>query len=244
MLKITSCDEFKNSLINSGNKRLVEAVKSDRYWSCGINPKEASTTKSKYYPGENRFGLLLEHVRSTLIEKLNTQKIVNHDANLDTASTSDISSPQPKTYSRSQSPSPPPHPSRTIPSASLPSTIDTVKSDISASTSSKDSNTPLTTSLSQTELTVDVLTVNHTINDLAPTIIPSSTIRTPHRAISTTSTSTPKTKMTRIKKPERNINSRTKPNSETDTELHNGKGNLMMSWVKRKLTPEKEADTF
>ena len=65
--KITSCDEFKNSLINSGNLRLVEAVKSDSYWSCGLNPKEASTTKSKYYPGENRFGLLLEHVRSTLI---------------------------------------------------------------------------------------------------------------------------------------------------------------------------------
>ena len=92
--KITSCDEFKNSLINSGNKRLVEAVKSDRYWSCGLNPKEASTTKSKYYPGENRFGLLLEHVGSTLIENLNTPKIVNHNVNLDTASTSDISSPQ------------------------------------------------------------------------------------------------------------------------------------------------------
>ena len=42
--KITSCDEFKNNLMNSGNKRLVEAVKSDRYWSCGLNPKEASTT--------------------------------------------------------------------------------------------------------------------------------------------------------------------------------------------------------
>ena len=184
----------------------------------------------------------IEHVRSTLIGKLNTPKIVNHDANLDTASTSDISSPQPRTYSRSQSPSSPPHPSRTIPSASLPSTIDSVKSDISASTSSKNSNTPLTTSLSQTELTVDVLTVKLTINDLAPTIIPSSTSRTPHRAISTTST--PKTMMTRIKKTERKINSRTKPNSETDTELQNGKENLMMSWVKRKLTPEKEADSF
>ena len=128
--KITSCDEFKNSLINSGNKRLVEAVKSDRYWSCGLNPKEASTTKSEYYLGENIFGLLLEHVRSTLIEKLNTPNIVNHDANLDTASTPDVSSPQPRTYSRSQSPSPPPHPSRSIPSASLPSTIDAVKSNI------------------------------------------------------------------------------------------------------------------
>ena len=50
--------------------------------------------------------------------------------------------------------------------------------------------------------------------------------------------------MTRIKKPERKINSRTKPNSDTDTELQNGKGNLMMSWVKRKITPEKEADSF
>ena len=112
-----------------------------------------------------------------------------------------------------QSPSPPPHPSRTIPCASLPSTIDAVKSDISASTSSKNSNTPLTTCLSQTELTVDVLTVKPTINDPAHTIIPSSTSLTPHRAISTTST--PKTKMTRIKKPERKINPRTKPNNES-----------------------------
>ena len=242
--KITSCDEFKNSLINSGNKRLVEAVKSDRYWRCGLNPKEASTTKSKYYPGENRFGLLLEHIRSTLIEKLNTPNIVNHDTDLDTASTPDVSSPQPRTYSRPQSPSPPPHPSRTITSASLPSTIDAVKSDISASTSSKNSNTPLTTSLSETELTVDVLTVKPTINDRAPTIIPSSTSHTPHQAMSTTYTTTPKTKMTRTKKPERKIDSRTKPNSETNTELHNGKGNLMMHWVKRKLTPENEADSF
>ena len=242
--KITSCDEFKNRLINSGNKRLVEAVKSDRYWSCGLNPKEASTTKSKYYPGENRFGLLLEHVRSTLIKNLNTPNIVNHDANLDTGSTPDASSLQPRTYSRSQSPSPPPHPSRTIPSASLPSKIDAIKSDISASTSSKNSNTPLTTSLSETELTVDVLTVKPTINDRGPTIIPSSTSHTPHQAMSATSTSTPKTKMTRTKKPERKIDSRTKPNCETNTELQNGKGNLMMSWVKRKLTPENEADSF
>ena len=73
----------------------------------------------------------------------------------------------------SQSPSPP-HPSCTIPSASLPSTIDVVESDISASTSSKNSNTHLTTSLSKTELTVDVLTIEPTINDLVPTIIPSS----------------------------------------------------------------------
>ena len=112
----------------------------------------------------------------------------------------------------------------------------------STSTSSKNSNTPITTSLSETELTVDVLTVKPTINDRA--IIPSSTSHTPHQAMSTTSTTTLKTKMTRTKKPERKIDSRTKPNSETNTELQNGKGNLMMSWVKRKLTPEKEADSF
>ena len=62
--------------------------------------------------------------------------------------------------------------------------------------------------------------------------------------MSATSTSTPKTKMTRTKKQERKIDSRTEPNRETNTELHNGKGNLMMSWVKRKLTPENEADSF
>ena len=67
----------------------------------------------------------------------------------------------------------------------LPATTpsDAVISDISASTSSKNSKSPLTTFLSQTELTVDVLTVEPTIDDLVFIMIPSSTSRTPHRVI-------------------------------------------------------------
>ena len=76
-----NCDDFKNSLINSGDKRIVEAVKSDRQWSCGLNPKGATTTKPKFYPDENRLGMLLEQIRSTLIGENNTPLLNDDDNN-------------------------------------------------------------------------------------------------------------------------------------------------------------------
>ena len=65
--KSHSCSEFKQALKNSLGKHLVEAVKSDIFWSSGLNPQEALSTKPHYYPDQNRLGYLLERVRSNLL---------------------------------------------------------------------------------------------------------------------------------------------------------------------------------
>ena len=73
--KLDSCPEFNRALINSTGKRLVEAVRSDIFWSSGLNPREAETTKPQYYPGQNHLGYLLEHIRSNmLLDKTNINK--------------------------------------------------------------------------------------------------------------------------------------------------------------------------
>ena len=51
--KQKNCDDFENSLINSGDKQIVEAVKNDRHWYCSLIPKDATTTKPKFYSSEN-----------------------------------------------------------------------------------------------------------------------------------------------------------------------------------------------
>ena len=76
--KVTSCPEFKQSLINSLGKRLVEAVNSDIFWSSGLTPGEATTTKPSYYPGLNRLGFILERIRSKLLSRHTTRKINEH----------------------------------------------------------------------------------------------------------------------------------------------------------------------
>ena len=64
--KLSSCSEFKKALISSKGKRLVETVKNDRFWSCGLTPKYALSTKTDYYPGQNQLGMLLELLRDGL----------------------------------------------------------------------------------------------------------------------------------------------------------------------------------
>ena len=65
--KATSCELFRTTLLKSGNQRLVEAGESDLYWSSGLNPYLAATTKHQYYPGSNNLGILLEEIRDVYI---------------------------------------------------------------------------------------------------------------------------------------------------------------------------------
>ena len=65
--KAKSCPEFRQSLIISHGKRLVEAVRSYLFWSSGLIPLDASTTKSSYYPGPNRLVSIIERLRSRLL---------------------------------------------------------------------------------------------------------------------------------------------------------------------------------
>ena len=70
--KIESCPEFKQALVNSVGKRLVEAVTSDIFWSSGLSPRDAESTKPQFYPGQNHIGSLIEYIRMNMrLEKRN-----------------------------------------------------------------------------------------------------------------------------------------------------------------------------
>ena len=49
----TKLCRIKKALVSSKDKRLVKTVKNDHFWSCGLTTKDASTTKTDYYPGQN-----------------------------------------------------------------------------------------------------------------------------------------------------------------------------------------------
>ena len=55
------CTKLKEEL-NSGKNQLVEAVMGDIFWSSGLPPRVADSTKPAFYPGTNQLGLLLESV--------------------------------------------------------------------------------------------------------------------------------------------------------------------------------------
>ena len=58
-----------NSLLDSASSRLVEAVQGDLYWSSGIPPYLAATTKSQFYPGCNKLGSILESVHFDIMKE-------------------------------------------------------------------------------------------------------------------------------------------------------------------------------
>ena len=44
------CDKFKEDLLNSGGKRLVESVREDIFWSAGLPPRITESTKHDNMP--------------------------------------------------------------------------------------------------------------------------------------------------------------------------------------------------
>ena len=68
--KVRCCPEFKTALIQSAEKELAEAVRYDRFWSCGLSTRDATLTKSSFYPGENNLGRILEDIRDSLTPDL------------------------------------------------------------------------------------------------------------------------------------------------------------------------------
>ena len=63
------CTYFKQSLLDSASSRLVEAVQGDLYWSSGLPPYLAATTKSQFYPERNELGSILESVRLDIMKE-------------------------------------------------------------------------------------------------------------------------------------------------------------------------------
>ena len=79
--KADYCPLFKSTLMDSGNKNLVESTQ-DLFWASGLSPHDSSTTHPVFYPGSNQLGRVLESIRtelhreSVLIKQLSTD---NHD---------------------------------------------------------------------------------------------------------------------------------------------------------------------
>ena len=61
------CKQFKNALIESGKKPLVECT-SDLFWASGLSPRDTSTTHPSFFPGINNLGRVLSQVRAELIK--------------------------------------------------------------------------------------------------------------------------------------------------------------------------------
>lgn len=64
--KAASNKEFRDELLNSGDKLLVESSPSDTYWASGLDHRTTLTTDPSYYPGQNTLGKILTEVRSEL----------------------------------------------------------------------------------------------------------------------------------------------------------------------------------
>ena len=79
-IKADYCASFKQSLLDSASCRIVEALQGDLYWSSGLSPYLASTTKPQFYPGMNELGAILETVRFELMrEAILSREFELHD---------------------------------------------------------------------------------------------------------------------------------------------------------------------
>lgn len=64
--KATYCPLFKDELLKSVGKQIVESTR-DLFWASGLNPQETTQTHPTYYPGRNKLGAVLELVRKELV---------------------------------------------------------------------------------------------------------------------------------------------------------------------------------
>ena len=90
--KADSNQLFKTSLLESAGYTIIEAVRGDIFWSSGLSPTIAASTKSEYFPGANQLGSVMTLVR----DELTKEAILSTKCGLDTF---DLKTPSP----------PPPH---------------------------------------------------------------------------------------------------------------------------------------
>ena len=77
--KADSCPRFKQELMQTGDRKLVEATR-DLFWASGLSPKESVSTQPGYYPGLNQLGRVLERVRYELTDEEARIATLNDDA--------------------------------------------------------------------------------------------------------------------------------------------------------------------
>lgn len=67
--KAVGCREFREKIIESGTKLMVEAG-SHTFWACGLQHVTAITTKKDKFPGENQLGICLMELRVSMMEDI------------------------------------------------------------------------------------------------------------------------------------------------------------------------------
>jgi len=260
--KIESCPEFKQALVNSVGKRLVVAVKSDIFWSSGLNPRDAESTKPQFYPGQNHLGSLLEHIRTNM---LLGKKGINCGE-----STSELNKSLHDCGASSDTISPSPNDSYTTNmefTFTKPTLLQTSVADVHSAVTtvplscSPTFNAPsLTTnphaSSVQAPGTSSVLKPTMSLDLLEPSIPEGTGVLASSSAdkesvshgkagiiniSSQISKPAPKEKHTTNAHPK--IQKKTKSSSKYSDNVPSLQEQFMASWVKRKLSPEKEADT-
>ena len=68
--KVRSCTEFKECLIDSDNKVLIEAT-ADDFWASGLNVNITKCTNINFIPGQNTLGKILMAEREVCFKEEN-----------------------------------------------------------------------------------------------------------------------------------------------------------------------------
>ena len=68
--KADYCEEFRSVLLGTAGNRLVETVTGDDFWSSGLPPYLAASTKPQHFPGSNMLGSVLESIRHDLMKEV------------------------------------------------------------------------------------------------------------------------------------------------------------------------------
>ena len=91
--KCEQCPKFKETLLKSEGKRLVEATQ-DLYWASGLPPILSSSTKPECFPGCNWLGRILEDMRHDITQSNQRDDQSTSDMDIIDHSTGTTSNPQ------------------------------------------------------------------------------------------------------------------------------------------------------
>ena len=86
---------FKATLLDSAGYTIIESVRGDIFWSSGLIPPIAASTKSEYFPGANQLGSVMTLARNELMK----EAILSTKCSLDTFDPNTPPPPPPTTIS-------------------------------------------------------------------------------------------------------------------------------------------------
>ncbi len=81
LMKLEQCNDFKDELIKSGSKVLVESTK-DCYWGSGLSKEDSLKTSPEGWPGTNTMGLILTKIRDNIQKDVPPSSIMTSPINV------------------------------------------------------------------------------------------------------------------------------------------------------------------